>query len=323
MRILRDRLSSSSSSERTTTRTWLLLVASNGVTCMVLLAVLGRTPTVTDFYATSLVSPFVEQQQQQQQVVCASPTTPPHEPQPQHVLEQVMYKYGSDKSHDDHGYTDFYQMIFDPIRHHALNITEVGVSAGQSIQAFYQYFTNSHLYAFDMETPDSLARIVQQRADRVHYQQVNLLQTDDLRSVGLYKESMDVLIEDAMHAPWQQQQFLVKLFPLVKPGGYYIIEDIAYTNLQSRDWHENIEALPRGVQDILHNHDAIFIDTHIGHRAWDLWKSRTSNAKDHVVHNSYLLVIRKRYNESPPVKMNLGDVAMRPNKVVLDEEKNN
>jgi hypothetical protein len=50
-----------------------------------------------------------------------------------HYFEQLMYKYGSDKSKDDHGYTDLYQMLLDPVRHGIQNVTEVGVSAGQGL----------------------------------------------------------------------------------------------------------------------------------------------------------------------------------------------
>jgi len=41
-----------------------------------------------------------------------------------HYFESLIYKYGSDKGHDDHGYTDLHQMLFDPIRLSVRNVTE-------------------------------------------------------------------------------------------------------------------------------------------------------------------------------------------------------
>lgn len=241
-----------------------------------------------------------------------------------HYLEELMYKYGSDKSKDDHGYTDFYQMIFDPIRLQVRNVTEVGTSAGQSIQAWYHYFSNAQIFAYDWETMESMAKVAHELNDRVQYREANLLglhfdlQTD----AGLYDETMDVIVEDAMHAPKQQQDFLQKLWRLIKPGGYYIIEDIAYPNDESRRWHEHPEQLPPAVQDILQENDAIFIDASTGHRAWVEWQKRAgANAKDHLMHNSYLLVIRKRVVPLREVSMNLRRVAMRSAKVVLDGER--
>ena len=246
--------------------------------------------------------------------------TSPVEP---HFLEDLMYTYGSDKSHDDHSYTDMYQMLFDAIRFDVKNITEVGVSAGQSLQAWYRYFPNAEIHAFDVATLPSTARIAEQLKDRVHYQEINLLKERETKSLkeisGLQDNSMDIVWEDAMHAPRQQQAFCAQLFRIVKPGGYYIIEDIAYTNMKSRHWHEDISLLLPEVQEILHNNDAIFVDTHIGHRDWDEWKKRTVNAVDHVVHNSYLMVIRKRLKQPRPVQMNLRNVAMLSDKVVFDE----
>jgi hypothetical protein len=53
-------------------------------------------------------------------------------------VEDLMYKYMSDKSRDDHGYTKLYNMIFSRIRYSVKNMTEVGISAGQSLQAWYR-----------------------------------------------------------------------------------------------------------------------------------------------------------------------------------------
>ena len=248
----------------------------------------------------------------------------PQQQEDPHYLEQLMFIYGSDKSKDDHSYTDFYQMIFNPIRLQVQNINEVGTSAGQSILAWYHYFPNAQIHAIDWETLDSMAKIASELNDRVHYQEANFLEPESslLQDFGLADSSMDIIIEDAMHAPRQQQDFLVQLWPLVNPGGYYVIEDIAYPNEVSRWWHEEPEKLPPSVQEILQNNDAVFIDTHSGHRAWKQWQIRAGgNAQNNVMHNSYLLAIRKRVTPTPlPVSMNLRRVAMMPGQVQLDVE---
>ena len=250
-----------------------------------------------------------------------------------HYLEDLMYHYGSDKSHDDHAYTDMYQMIFNPIRRKVSHVMEVGVSAGQSIQAWYHYFPNAKIHAFDVVTLPSIPKVVQKLNDRVIFHETDLLGKDyvsssggmDYSKVGLHNNSIDVLIEDGNHRPWQQHDFLVKLFPLLKPGGIYVSEDIEMFSEggkppRGRGWQ--LDQVPSNVREILHTNDAIFVDTHIGHRDWKEWMKRSGKyAQNHTFHNSYLLVIRKRVTPARPLQMNVKVFAMNPDKVILDDPK--
>ena len=56
------------------------------------------------------------------------------------LLEALAFKYGTDKSKDDHKYVDVYESLFQSKRRHIKNITEIGVSAGQSLQMWDDYF---------------------------------------------------------------------------------------------------------------------------------------------------------------------------------------
>jgi len=235
-----------------------------------------------------------------------------------HFLENLSYKFGSDKSKDDHKYTDMYQMLFDKSRLDILNVTEIGSNAGQSIQAWYFYFPNAHIFTYDVIPTDSMRKIAEIHSDRLHYQILDLVK--DYDKAALVDESMDVVIEDASHWPSQQRALLKTCFRLVKPGGYYIIEDIWYTKSEGRDWQTNISALGTEIQTILLENDVVFVDTHVGHRDWKSWKNQHS-AKyitDHLHHNSYLLIVRKRMHPlSPHIKMNAGSVAMKAEKVIF------
>ena len=65
-------------------------------------------------------------------------------------LEELAYYYGTDKSHDDHKYTDCYAALFDPIRTSARNVTEIGIANGQSLQVWHDYFAHAHIWGFDV-----------------------------------------------------------------------------------------------------------------------------------------------------------------------------
>ncbi|KAL7524246.1 hypothetical protein ACHAWF_000877, partial [Thalassiosira exigua] len=237
------------------------------------------------------------------------------------TVEDLMYTYKSDKSRDDHGYTKLYDMIFSPIRGSVKNITEVGIAAGQSLQAWYRYFPHAEIHAFDvLETPAPVQENLD-RMPRVHPHIVNLLDAgNDPVALGFVPESMDIIIEDGPHTSRSQQQFLTTLFPLLKPGGYYVIEDVGSGQGGPRAFHEKPEEQSAEVRAILESNDAIWVDASLGHRAWDEWIKRVGGmwAKDRIYHNSYVVVIKKREKPLREVLMHYKAGAMSPNHIVKE-----
>ncbi len=82
-------------------------------------------------------------------------------------IEDLMYKYKSDKSREDHGYTKLYHMIFSPIRLSVRNITEVGIAAGHSLQAWYRYFPNADIHGFDINLDERVKENIDMLSPRV------------------------------------------------------------------------------------------------------------------------------------------------------------
>ena len=106
----------------------------------------------------------------------------------------------------------------------------------------------------------------------------------------------------------------MNLWPLVKPGGVYIVEDVTtgsnadghYLNRAHMPWERsgyswlahNGSGLPRGVREIYEGHDVFLADTLVGNRDWANYLERHEGAwiRDRVNHNSHAIVIRKRRN---------------------------
>ena len=75
------------------------------------------------------------------------------------------------------------------------------------------------------------------------------------------------------------------------------------------------------VREILQSQDAVLVDAHVGHRNWAEWvKMSGEAAKDHLEHNSYLIIIHKRSSPLPDVQTNYGTTAMNSDSVVLDKD---
>merc|ERR1711862_762273 len=156
---------------------------------------------------------------------------------------------------------------------------------------------------------------------RFHAHIVNLLKGPSPEAHGFLPESMDIVIDDGPHKSKFQIAFLTKLFPLVRPGGYYIIEDISQLMGGVKAFHErpNPEVLPPKAIAILESNEAIWVDASVGHRAWDEWVKRSPEAvQDRTHHNSYVLVIKKRDRPLRPIKMNYGAGAMRVGSIVQE-----
>ena len=84
------------------------------------------------------------------------------------TLEDLAFAYATDKSHDDHKYTDLYSTLFDGMRDTCRNFTEIGVASGQSLQMWHEYFPNAHIYGVEFYPPSlKLARALFAKEPRV------------------------------------------------------------------------------------------------------------------------------------------------------------
>ena len=237
-------------------------------------------------------------------------------------LEYLAYKYGTDKSKDDHKYTDFYSSFFHHSRHAIRNMTEIGVSAGQSLQCWHDYFLKAEIYGFDIAI-DSRVRENLQSLSRLHLFVGDVTKKEEERRLNFAAETMDLIIDDAGgHTKSLQEGLLAVMWPYLKVGGHYIMEDVDGQR-GGFDYENNKTLAPTTVQ-ILENNHAFLVNPTIGHRVWGLWleRSTTDWAINRRVHNSYLLVIRKRRGEMPPVKVNYGTVAMNAGKIEKQEIRN-
>ncbi len=148
-------------------------------------------------------------------------------------MGEVLRRHGSDKAWP-HCFDEVYGKLF-PDRDAPLDILEVGLADGQSVRAWREYFPNARILGFDVEP---CARI---NSDRIEVHQVE--QTD---VVGLWQHigtrKFDWVIEDAAHL-WQKQIItLVLLWPALKPGGWYCLEDVAALNTGAFSYHEGLGA---------------------------------------------------------------------------------
>lgn len=144
-------------------------------------------------------------------------------------LCELCLRHGSDKC--GNGYTEFYSRYFDPIKTEVKKVLEIGVSFGGSIRMWHDYFKNAMIYGIDAY-PDNCKGILPEKATELSNERtvIKLLDQSKIEDVqkieSLLGNNFDIICDDGSHKQRDQQMCFAMLFPLVKPGRYYIVEDL-------------------------------------------------------------------------------------------------
>lgn len=119
-------------------------------------------------------------------------------------------------------YLDIYERLFDPLRDAPLSLLELGVHSGHSLHLWHRYFPKARITGLDMRPcPGDIP------ADRVAY--VRGRQEDPAAIAKAADHGrFDIIIDDASHIGRLTKATFGLLFrDHLKPGGLYVLEDIA------------------------------------------------------------------------------------------------
>ena len=165
-------------------------------------------------------------------------------------LGLLFTRYGSDK--DRNGYTGVYHSLFKSLRARNPALLEIGIGTlipdvpssmvgyslegyapGGSLRAWRDYFPTGQIVGVDIQ-PDTQfteERITTHLADSSSKEQLDAVLKD---------ETFDIIIDDGLHWDETQMQTLRNLWHRVRPGGYYIIEDITPWSRIPTDFRDQI-----------------------------------------------------------------------------------
>ena len=140
-------------------------------------------------------------------------------------LNQIFNHFGTDKGdlhNAAHNYGPIYEGLFQFLE--VENLLEVGIENGNSHKAWAKYFPNAVIYGADRNIID---------IDHYRIKQVVCNQNDiDSFFTLLFDEMpmMDIIIDDGGHCMNHHAYTLAGLWRKLKPGGFYIIEDVHTCN---------------------------------------------------------------------------------------------
>lgn len=116
---------------------------------------------------------------------------------------------------------EVYEPYLAPIRDAATSVLEIGVKRGGSLLLWKEYFPNAQVIGVDIK-PDLEGLAEDRIAIRIGDQ------GDQAFLASLIAEAapFDLVLDDGSHQFDDQRDTLLALWPHVKPGGIYVVEDV-------------------------------------------------------------------------------------------------
>lgn len=146
-------------------------------------------------------------------------------------LSELANKVGTDKgtaAFCSHSYTVIYNQLFEPLLENNVKMLEIGVAdprfPGASAQMWRDYFPQLYFVGYDIN-PE--AKKFENVADYMYMFIGDQNNPDDLnKCIAEHGGEFDIILDDGSHYSEHILTSFEHLFPHLKPGGYYIVEDL-------------------------------------------------------------------------------------------------
>jgi len=145
------------------------------------------------------------------------------------TLDQIALNCQTDKSSEHHNYCRIYEKYFEKWRDSPIALLEAGFGGydhldrgGESIRMWQEYFSLAKIFTFDLY-PKALSLYDDRRTKFFQGSQTdNAFLFEMMKVIGL----VDIIIDDASHInPWTIKTYEA-LWPYLKSGGVYVVEDL-------------------------------------------------------------------------------------------------
>jgi hypothetical protein len=152
-------------------------------------------------------------------------------------LTDLADRFGSDKGSTKHRYTELYQMLFLPYHDRPIDFLEMGLQIGgpehgesadrattdlPSVRMWLEYFPKARIHGLDVSDFSWF------KDNRFTFHRCDMDDRANIAAVTTKMPEFDIIMDDASHASHHQQNGFLELFPRLKPGGLYLIEDLRW-----------------------------------------------------------------------------------------------
>ena len=186
------------------------------------------------------------------------------------TLDELGAYFGTDKAPEgphSSGFTSVYDHAFAHLRQHAKLVAEVGVFFGSSLKMWRGYFPGAQVVGVDhftgiegYKTPGRGGKSQRFELPRLFFDswsageqgtRLHLIEAEEEDETGMAAAAVqlgaiaratsgaeagyDLIVDDGSHKQKNQQRNLARLFPLLRPGGVFVIEDLHASLIQGYD----------------------------------------------------------------------------------------
>lgn len=117
-------------------------------------------------------------------------------------------------------FTPVYEKYFNALKDLPINILEIGISTGNSLNLWTEFFPNANVYGIDIVDCKHMTR------GKIKTFQCDQSNREEMKKIMEQLPLMDIIIDDGSHVISHQQITIATLFPFVKSKGMYWIEDL-------------------------------------------------------------------------------------------------
>lgn len=147
-------------------------------------------------------------------------------------IEQIHKQKTGKVSDKWSSYLPFYDELFQKYRTQKINLLEIGVQNGGSLETWKNFFGDANvLIGCDI---DERCSKLQYDDQRVHVVVGDANQPEAYERITAISKEFDIVIDDGSHLSNDILNSFMIYFPLVKPGGIFVVED-AHT-LYLNEW---------------------------------------------------------------------------------------
>jgi len=135
------------------------------------------------------------------------------------TFEEIARAHGTDKV-TEHDFGPVYERHLEGLRGESLVLFEIGVHRGASLRTWLEYIPGADIHGFDN---DPKCMPTGGYGFRTHLVDV---MSQAFRNLAKALPAPDVVVDDGGHWPKEQRAAFRALWPRLKPGGLYFVEDL-------------------------------------------------------------------------------------------------
>ena len=156
------------------------------------------------------------------------------------TITEILREYGAERPEGtdkqrEHQYGPGYDQLFpESVRDNVRYVLEIGVAYGRSLLAWRDAFPNATIVGLDADPC-----VPAPRGERIEIHQGSQIDRGILASLARGQREFDLIIDDGSHILEHQLFTMFILWPHVKVGGVYLIEEFDVQNGVGPAWHTN------------------------------------------------------------------------------------